>query len=193
MRNSLTVLLLLAGLGASASGELIPTGARFAGMGYSGLTLTDVWSMRMNPAGLAGLERPTAGLYYQSHFLSNDLAQQGLAVAIPLGKGTVGLAADRFGYSLYNESTISACYAMRFGETLRASVQFDYLSVRLGGTTAAAARSWPKWACRRTLPKSCGSARTCTTPARPTWAGRMMSSCPPCCAPGWATPSAASC
>lgn len=132
MRNSLTVLLLLAGLGASASGELIPTGARFAGMGYSGLTLTDVWSMRMNPAGLAGLERPTAGLYYQSHFLSNDLAQQGLAVAIPLGKGTVGLAADRFGYSLYNESTISACYAMRFGETLRASVQFDYLSVRLG-------------------------------------------------------------
>jgi hypothetical protein len=132
MRNHLATLFVLLGLSAVASGELLPTGARFAGMGYSGLTLSDVWSVRMNPAGLAGLERPTGGLYYQSHFLSNDLAQQGLAVAIPLGKGTIGIAADRFGYSLYNESTISAAYAMRFGEKLRASVQFDYLSVRLG-------------------------------------------------------------
>ncbi len=49
-----------------------------------------------------------------------------------LGKGTFGLAADRFGYALYNETKVSAAYAMRFGEGLRAGVQVDYLGIRLG-------------------------------------------------------------
>lgn len=132
MRPTLIALALIALSPAYAGGEHEPAGARFAGMAYSGLTLSDVWSMRMNPAGLAGLDKPMAGVFYQSHYLSNDLAQQGLAVAIPLGKGTVGVTGDRFGYSLYNESKVSAAYAMRFGEGLRVGVQFDYLSVRLG-------------------------------------------------------------
>jgi len=132
MRPTLTALLLLSFVPAFAGGELLPVGARFAGMGYSGLTLIDVWSTRMNPAGLAGLEKPTAGIFYQSHYLSNDLAQQGFSVAIPLGKGTFGISGDRFGYSLYNESKVSAAYAMRFGDGLRAAVQMDYLGVRLG-------------------------------------------------------------
>ncbi|HNR54647.1 MAG TPA: hypothetical protein PKJ19_05745 [Flavobacteriales bacterium] len=115
-----------------AGGELLPAGARFAGMGYTGLTSPDLWSIRLNPAGLAGLDRPMAGAFYQSHWLSPDLAQQGLAVAVPLGKGTFGLSGDRFGYSLYNETKVTAGYAMRFGEGLRAAVQVDYLGVRLG-------------------------------------------------------------
>ena len=132
MRSTLTTLSFLSLTAALASGERLPTGARFAGMGYAGLTLTDLWSVRLNPAGLAGLEVPTAGIFYQSHYLSNELAQQGLAVAIPLGKGTVGISGDRFGYSLYNETNVSAAYAMRFGDGLRAAVQFDYLAVQLG-------------------------------------------------------------
>jgi len=119
-------------LSVTAGGEHLPVGARFAGMGYSGITLVDLWSMRLNPAGLAGLEKPVAGGFYQSHFLSQELSHQGLAVAIPLGKGTLGISGDRFGYSLYNETRASAAYAMRFGEGLRAAVQFDYLGVRLG-------------------------------------------------------------
>jgi len=115
-----------------AGGEFLPAGARFAGMGYTGLTVADLWSVRLNPAGLAGLDKPTAGVFYQSHWLSKDLAQQGLAVAVPLGKGTFGLSGDRFGYSLYNETKVGAAYAMRFGEGLRAAVQVDYLGVRLG-------------------------------------------------------------
>ncbi len=115
-----------------AGGELLPAGARFAGMGYTGLTTADLWSIRLNPAGLAGLDKPMAGVFYQSHWLSKDLAQQGLAVAVPLGKGTFGISGDRFGYSLYNETKVSAAYAMRFGEGLRASVQVNYLGVRLG-------------------------------------------------------------
>ncbi len=135
--------LALAGLLISASciagGDPLTVGARFAGMGGTGLTLADPWSLRSNPAGIAGLKAPVAGLLYQRHFLSEDLAQQGLAVAIPVGKGCIGLGADRFGYSLYNETRASLAYAMRFGEGLRAAVQFNYLGVNLGGNYGSTA------------------------------------------------------
>ena len=132
MRHLLFALCATLTLHGIAGGEHLPAGARFAGMGYTGLTVADLWSIRLNPAGLAGLEKPMAGVFYQSHWLSPDLAQQGLAVAVPLGKGTFGLSGDRFGYALYNETKVSAAYAMRFGEGLRAGVQVDYLGIRLG-------------------------------------------------------------
>lgn len=112
-------------------------------MGYAGITMTDLWSVRLNPAGLAGLDKAMAGAYHQSHWLTTELAQQGLAVALPLGQGTFAIAGDRFGYALYNETKVSGAYAMRFGDGFRAAVQVDYLHVRLGenygsaGTLAA--------------------------------------------------------
>jgi len=132
MRSLLTALLFVLSLPLLAGGEQYVLGARFAGMGGSGLTLTDLWSIRMNPAGIAGLEKPMAGLFYQQHFLSEELASQALAVAIPLGNGVLGIGADRFGYNLYNETRGSITYAMPFGEGLRAGIQMDYLGVRLG-------------------------------------------------------------
>lgn len=140
MRPICAILLLLTSPLLRAGGEDLPMGARFAGMGYSGLALSDLWSIRLNPAGLAALEVPTAGIFHQQHFLSPDLSHQGLAVAIPLGKGTLGIGGDRFGYSLYNQIKGSLGYAMRFGENIRAAVQFDYLGIQLGenyGSTGA--------------------------------------------------------
>ena len=72
---------------ALAGGEPTAAGARFAGMGDAGSTLGDLWCVSHNQAGLAGLEHPVAGAYYQQHWLSPDLAQQGLAFALPAGKG----------------------------------------------------------------------------------------------------------
>lgn len=140
MRRPLLFLLLLTSLPALAGGDPLPVGARFLGMGGTGLTLTDLWSVRLNPAGLAGLDKPMAGVFYQRHYLSEDLAHQGLAVALPVGKGTFGIGADRFGYDLYKETRASLAYAMRFGDGLRAAVQLDYLGVQLGnnyGSTSA--------------------------------------------------------
>ena len=132
MRRTLITLFLLITSFAFAGGDPLPVGARFAGMGGSGLTLVDLWSVRLNPAGLAGLDKPVAGIFYQRHYLSEDLAHQGLAVALPVGKGCFGVAADRFGYDLYNETRGSLAYAMRFSEGLRAAVQLDYIGVQLG-------------------------------------------------------------
>jgi hypothetical protein len=132
MLRNLAALLWCLPLFALAGGEPLPVGARFAGMGWSGLTLVDVWSTRMNPAGFAGLEVPEAGLSYQRHFLSEELAHQALTAAIPLGNGAMGIAADRFGYSFYNETRATLGYAMRFGDGLRAGVQLGYLGTRIG-------------------------------------------------------------
>ncbi len=139
MRKLISLVFLLCGPFVLAGGDHLPMGARFAGMGYTGLTLVDLWGVRLNPAGIAGLEAPTAGIFYQRHFLSEELSHQGLAVALPVGNGVFGVAADRFGYSMYNETHTSLAYAMRFGDGLRAAVQLDHLGVRLGENYGSAA------------------------------------------------------
>ena len=88
--------------------------------------------MRGNQAGLAGLEHPVAGAYYQQHWLSSDLAMQGLAFALPVGKGCFGVSANSFGGSLYAERQFGLAYAMKLGEGFRVGVQLDYLNLRFG-------------------------------------------------------------
>lgn len=130
--------LLLAVLGLSipcaihAGGENMPVGARIAGMGQAGITLIDLWSVHHNQAGLAGLLTPTAGAFYQRHFLSEELSHQGLAFTLPLGRGTLAVSGSSMGYSLYREGKYGLAYAMRFGDGLRVGVQMDYLTVRFG-------------------------------------------------------------
>ena len=183
-----------------AGGDPLPVGARFAGMGGSGLTLTDLWSIRLNPAGLAGLEVPTAGLFYQQHWLSEELAHQGLSVAVPLGNGVLGIGADRFGYRLYNETKASLAYAMPFGDGLRAAVQLDYIGVGLGenygraGTLVAEvgmqARITDELWIGAHLYNPPPAAASAPPAMAPWW---WTSGCPPCCEPAWRTPSAANC
>lgn len=133
MRYGLLAPALLCALITRAGGEQWPVGARFAGMGYASLTLSDLWSVRGNQAGLAGLEHPVAGAYYQQHWLSNDLAMQGLAFALPVGKGCFGVNGSSFGKAdLFSEQRFGLAYAMKLSETFRVGVQLDYLHLRFG-------------------------------------------------------------
>ncbi len=132
MRRLLSVLALAAVATAQAGGDNLPVGARITGMGQAGLTLIDLWSVQHNQAGLAGLTRPAVGVFMQRHWLSEALDHQALAVALPLGRGTIAVNANTLGYDLYREMKVGLAYAMRFGEGLRIGVQLDYLSVRLG-------------------------------------------------------------
>jgi hypothetical protein len=117
--------------GARAGGENLPVGARFAGMGHASTTLIDLWSVRANQAGLAGLEHPVAGVYYQQHWLSSDLAMQGLAFALPFGKGCFAMNANSFGGNdLFTERQFGLAYAMRLSDRVRVGVQLDYLDLR---------------------------------------------------------------
>lgn len=132
IRTSTAVILFVCSIRVLAGGEHLPVGARFAGMGNASTTLVDLWSIRANQAGLAGLEHPVAGAYFQQHWLAPDLAMQGLAFALPVGKGCFGLSANSFGGSLYSERQFGLAYAMRLSERLRVGVQLDYLDLKLG-------------------------------------------------------------
>ena len=126
---------------AFAGGEHLPAGARFAGMGDASITLSDLWCVRGNQAGLAGLEHPVAGAYYQQHWLANDLAMQGLAFALPFGKGCFAVNANSFSRTdLFAERQFGLAYAMRLSDNVRVGVQLDHLDLRFGRTTAAPAR-----------------------------------------------------
>ncbi len=125
---------------ALAGGEPLPTGARFAGIGFAGITLSDLWNVSGNQAGLAGLEHPVAGAYYQQHWLSPDLAMHGLAFALPVKKGCFAVSANAFGNDLYKQSSFGLAYAMNLSDDWRVGVQLDYLNLRLGedyGSTGA--------------------------------------------------------
>ncbi|MFT3886150.1 MAG: hypothetical protein QM724_12210 [Flavobacteriales bacterium] len=117
---------------ALAGGEHLPVGARFAGMGHASTTLSDLWSVRANQAGLAALEHPVAGAYYQQHWFAPDLAMQGLAFALPVGNGCFAVNANTFGSTLYAERQFGIAYALKLSDGLRVGVQLDYLDLRLG-------------------------------------------------------------
>jgi len=108
-------------------------GARSAGMGNASVTLSDVWSTHNNQAGLAWLQTPSIGVYYQNKFSVSELSNLGLAYARPLKKGTIGFQWSNFGYSLYQENKIGLAYALQLSENLSGGVQLDYLRTQLGG------------------------------------------------------------
>ncbi len=116
-----------------AGNDNYPMGGRAAGMGFAGVTLTDLWSVQLNQAGLAGLKHAVAGTYYENKFLVSELSLKSVAVALPVrNSGVFGFSADHFGYSAYNEQKIGIGYGRGFGENFRVGVQLDYLSTTIG-------------------------------------------------------------
>ncbi len=108
-----------------------PAGARPAGMGNAGLCIQDIWSIYHNQAGIAHIESPSAGAFYENRFLIRELAYAGFAAATPLGFGTVGLSYSGFGYSVYRESKVGLAYGMKLSNRLSAGVQLNYQHIRI--------------------------------------------------------------
>jgi hypothetical protein len=129
MRKLSLFLLLFWNLALYAGGENRPIGARAAGLGQAAITLTDVWSAHHNQAGLGYIRRFSAGAYYESRFLVPELGLSGLAVAMPVGKGSLGLSIRNFGYQLYQENKIGLGYGRRFGDQLSIGMQLNMHTV----------------------------------------------------------------
>ena len=105
-----------------------PIGARSAGLANASLTLSDVWSVHHNQAGLGHIRKVSAGVYYESRFLMPELGLSAAALAVPIGKGTFGLSFNSFGYQLYKENKIGLAYGRSFGDFLSIGVQLNYHS-----------------------------------------------------------------
>ncbi|QDA59380.1 PorV/PorQ family protein [Hymenobacter jejuensis] len=123
-------------------------GARAAALGNSSVTISDVWAIGNNVAGLGQLTQPTIGFYAENRFLSRAFNTAALVAAFPLGplangkpkSGVVGFEAQRFGDKLYSEQRLGVGYGYR-GSLVSIGARLDVLQVsieRLGSRRTAA-------------------------------------------------------
>ena len=133
-------LLLLAVSGYAQGNGPGTRGARAAALGNASVTLSDVWAIGNNVAGLGQLNAPTVGVYAENRYLLSALNTVALAVAAPLGKvengqasrGVVGFEAERFGGKLYSEQRVGAGYGYR-GGLVSIGARVDMLQVSIEG------------------------------------------------------------
>ncbi len=131
MRIALTILLILSYLAGTCGNGDEPAGARGAGMAYARLNYSDIWSIYYNQAGLARLEGPSAGAFFENKFFVKELGRGGFAASHPLGQGNIGLSYTSFGYAAYRESKMGLAYGMRLTENLSIGTQINYHHTRI--------------------------------------------------------------
>jgi hypothetical protein len=128
IRSFLFLLLVSVGTTVKAGHENFPLGARQAGMGSTGVAYPDIWSATHNQAGLALLDRPTFGLFYENRFTLKELGLKAGVFAYPTSSGTFAIDLMQFGYSKYSESQIGLAFAKSLGNKFSAGIKFDYLN-----------------------------------------------------------------
>jgi hypothetical protein len=111
-----------------AGGGNISAGARSSAVANASVCYTDLWSAFNNQAGLAGIKKFTAGVYFENRFGISELGVKSFALGIPAGESAaIALSGTYFGYSLYNEKKIGLGVGKSFGK-IKAGIQIDYLS-----------------------------------------------------------------
>jgi hypothetical protein len=118
----------------NAGNEDWSLGGKQAGMGFSGVTLSDVWSSSHNQAGLARLTSPCLGLYSENRFILKELSLQAFSFAVPTKEGTFALDLSYFGYALYNETKIGLAYGLMLGDKFSIGAKIDYLNTHFAET-----------------------------------------------------------
>lgn len=104
----------------------VNTGARFTSMASAGVSLKDIWSLQLNQAGLAGLNKTTVAIAFQKPFAGYELRTQSAVFAIPVYDHVFGLSFQRYGYASYTEQRAAFCYARGFGDQLFVALNFNY-------------------------------------------------------------------
>ncbi len=114
----------------SYSAENYPAGARALALSNSFVSVTDPWSTFHNQAGLASIENFSAGFFYESRFMIDELSHAAGTFVAPIKAGTFGFSFSQFGKGTYKEHKIGLAFAKRLSKKLNASIQLDYLSTR---------------------------------------------------------------
>ncbi|MEM6397833.1 MAG: hypothetical protein AAF741_15900 [Bacteroidota bacterium] len=94
-------------------------GARGRGLGGSGLTFQDAYAAWSNPAGLGGLESTGIVLAGEQRFGLSELQDVGLAAALPLGNGGLGITVNSFGFDAYRDNRFAVSYGRQLLENFR--------------------------------------------------------------------------
>ncbi|HNV94919.1 MAG TPA: hypothetical protein PKG63_00480 [Bacteroidales bacterium] len=129
MKILFVFLFLITAIYSYCGNENWPLGGKQAGMGFTGVTISDVWSSSHNQAGLARLSIPTLGLYNENRFLLQTTSLKALSFAMPTNEaGVFALDLSYFGYEKYNESKVGLAYAMMIGHHFSIGAKVNYLN-----------------------------------------------------------------
>jgi hypothetical protein len=134
----LTILIFFAGIFKLIAAENYPSGARALSLSNAFVSISDTWSTFHNQAGLAGLESFSAGVFYESRFMVDELSHTAGSLVIPIKSGTFGISFSQFGKGTYKEHKIGLAFAKSLSKKISAAIQLDYLSERFPENERAA-------------------------------------------------------
>ncbi|QNF35554.1 hypothetical protein HUW51_23645 [Adhaeribacter swui] len=114
-----------------AAHDPFPIGARATGLSGAAVTLSDVWAIRNNVAGIAALKKAEIGVFAENRFNIAAFSTAGLQAVFPTKKlGVWGVDASRFGDEWYNEQQIGLGFGHRLG-TVNLGIKADILQTRV--------------------------------------------------------------
>jgi hypothetical protein len=114
-----------------ASDENHNSSARSTALGDASVTLSDVWAVNNNQAGLAYIKNASGAISYQNRFLLQQLSLKSLAVVLPSNQGAFGISMNSFGYKLYSENRYGISYAKKLAEGFSVGMQLNYFNTRI--------------------------------------------------------------
>lgn len=131
MRKPLLILLcILIGSPFVFATDNYPIGGRAIALSNAYVSLSDTWSTFHNQAGLSSLQMFSAGIFYESRFLVDELSLAAASVILPTKQGTIGVSFSQFGKGTFSEHKIGLAYSRKLSAKLHAALQFDYFLQR---------------------------------------------------------------
>lgn len=130
-RNTIILFLLLLTVRASATIGNDVIGSRATAMGGFSATLSDLWSVNNNQAGLGFVTELAGGISYENRFLLKETSYKAGAFVLPTKTGTFGVSITSFGYSAFTENKAGLSYGIKLIENMAVGVQLNYLNTRL--------------------------------------------------------------
>ena len=112
------------------NGYLLP-GARASALGTASVTLSDVWGVIHNQAGLGNVRQTSSGLYYENRFFVKELGLRSIVLALPIKAGTLGTSFTNFGYHGYTENKFNLAFAKAFSHNFSMGIAINSLSTRI--------------------------------------------------------------
>jgi len=109
----------------------VNSGARFSAMASAGVSLSDVWSIQQNQAGLAAIQHFCVAIAFEKPFTGYDLKSQSAAVILPVKNNVFAVSVQQYGNSSYKYQKAGFSYAKNFGEQLSAAMTFNYHGLQI--------------------------------------------------------------
>ena len=106
-------------------------GSRSKALGSAGTALEDVWSLQLNSAGIASIERTVFALGYEQHFLDPELSTQSAILGLPIKDYVLGISFQRYGITQYLEQTAGVALSRKYTDAFSIALSMNYHQVSI--------------------------------------------------------------